>query len=42
MAPVRILLVDDQLHIRGAYDSNDINRLDQLIRDARHLHRTRR
>jgi protein SCO1/2 len=36
------LLVDDRLHIRGVYDSNDLRRLDEMIRDARHLLRTRR
>ena len=34
------LLVDRDAHIRGAYDSNDIKRLDQMIRDARFLART--
>jgi protein SCO1/2 len=34
------LLVDGNLHIRGTYDSNDIHRLDALIRDARYLART--
>jgi len=34
------LLVDGRGHIRGAYDSNDIKRLDQMIRDARFLART--
>jgi len=36
------LLVDGRGHIRGAYDSNDIQRLDQLIHDARFLVRTHR
>lgn len=36
------LLVDPQLHLRGTYDSNDIHRLDELIRDARYLARTMR
>ncbi len=36
------LLVDDRLHIRGVYDSNDLRRLDEMIRDARYLLRTRR
>jgi protein SCO1/2 len=36
------LLVDRNAHIRGAYDSNDIKRLDEMIRDARYLARTRR
>jgi protein SCO1/2 len=34
------ILVDGNLHIRGVYDSNDIHRLDELIRDARYLART--
>jgi len=34
------LLVDGNAHIRGAYDSNDIKRLDAMIRDARYLART--
>ena len=34
------LLIDPTLHIRGVYDSNDIHRLDELIRDARFLART--
>ena len=34
------LLVDGNAHIRGAYDSNDIKRLDEMIRDARYLART--
>lgn len=33
-------LVDPQLHIRGLYDSNDVQRLDEMIRDARFLART--
>lgn len=36
------LLVDPQLHIRGMYDSNVINQLDALMRDARYLARTSR
>jgi len=36
------LLVDGDLKIRGAYDSNDQGRLDQLLRDARYLARTHR
>ena len=34
------LLVDRNGHIRGAYDSGDIKRLDEMIRDARYLART--
>jgi protein SCO1/2 len=34
------LLVDGTAHIRGAYDSNDIHKLDDMIRDARFLVRT--
>jgi protein SCO1/2 len=34
------LLVDPQLHIRGKYDSNDLQRLDEMIHDARFLART--
>jgi protein SCO1/2 len=33
------LLIDGNTHIRGAYDSNDIHRLDEMIRDARFLAR---
>ena len=33
------LLVDGKLHIRGAYDSSDNQRLDEMIRDARYLAR---
>ena len=33
------MLVDGNLHIRGAYDSNDVTKLDALMRDARYLHR---
>ncbi|MEO8844572.1 MAG: SCO family protein [Kofleriaceae bacterium] len=33
------MLVDGDLHIRGMYESNDIHRLDQMIRDARYLAR---
>jgi protein SCO1/2 len=36
------MLVDRNGHIRGAYDSNDIQRLDEMIRDARFLVRTQR
>lgn len=36
------MLVDGNLHIRGAYDSGDIHRLDELIRDARYLARTQK
>jgi protein SCO1 len=36
------LLVDRHARIRGAYDSNDIKRLDQMLRDARYLARTLR
>ena len=36
------LLVDRHAHIRGAYDSSDIQRLDEMIRDARYLVRTGR
>ena len=34
------MLVDGTLRIRGAYDSSDIHRLDDLVRDARYLART--
>jgi protein SCO1/2 len=34
------LLVDPDLHIRGVYDSDLINQLDALMRDARYLART--
>jgi protein SCO1/2 len=34
------LLVDPDLHIRGVYDSDLINQLDALMRDARYLVRT--
>jgi protein SCO1/2 len=34
------LLVDARAHIRGAYDSGDVKRLDEMIRDARYLTRT--
>jgi protein SCO1/2 len=34
------LLVDGELAIRGVYDSNDMHRLDELIRHARFLART--
>jgi protein SCO1/2 len=36
------VLVDPRGHIRGAYDSGDIHRLDEMIRDARYLVRTQR
>jgi len=36
------LLVDPQLHIRGIYDSDLINQLDALMRDARYLARVSR
>ncbi|HEY0991544.1 MAG TPA: SCO family protein [Kofleriaceae bacterium] len=36
------LLVDARGHIRGAYDSSDVKRLDEMIRDARYLTRTSR
>ena len=36
------MLVDGELQIRGVYDSNDLQRLDQLLRDARFLARTQR
>lgn len=34
------MLVDPRGHIRGHYDSNDIHKLDELVRDARFLART--
>ena len=34
------LLIDPQLNIRGEFDSNDIHKLDELMRDARFLART--
>jgi protein SCO1/2 len=34
------LLVDGNAHVRGTYDSSDIQRLDELIHDARYLART--
>lgn len=34
------LLVDQNLHIRGTYASDDTQRLDEMIRDARYLART--
>ncbi len=34
------MLVDGTLRIRGAYDSNDIHRLDELVHDALYLART--
>lgn len=34
------LLLDQNLHIRGIYDSDRLHQLDELIRDARHLVRT--
>jgi protein SCO1/2 len=36
------LLVDGNAHVRGVYDSNDVKRLDEMIRDARYLARTGR
>jgi protein SCO1/2 len=33
------LLVDGKLHIRGSYASEDTQRLDEMIRDARYLAR---
>ena len=36
------LLIDGNAHVRGAYDSNDIQRLDEMVRDARYLARTGR
>ncbi len=36
------ILLDSTLHIRGIYDSGDPQRLNQLMRDARHLARTAR
>jgi protein SCO1/2 len=36
------LLVDRNAHIRGAYDSSDIHKLDQMIHDARYLMRTQK
>jgi protein SCO1/2 len=36
------LLIDGNAHIRGAYDSGDIQRLDELVRAARYLARTSR
>jgi len=36
------LLLDGRGHIRGTYDSNDVQRLDEMIRDARYLARTGR
>lgn len=30
-------LVDDELHIRGMYDTSNAQRLDQLVRDAKYL-----
>jgi protein SCO1/2 len=34
------LLIDGNAHIRGAYDSGDIQRLDEMARAARYLVRT--
>ena len=31
------LLLDQNLHIRGIYDSDRLHQLDELMRDARHL-----
>lgn len=36
------LLIDRNAHVRGAYDSNEVTRLDDLARDARYLARTGR
>jgi protein SCO1/2 len=36
----RFMLIDGELRIRGAYDSNDIHKLDEMLRDARFLART--
>jgi cytochrome oxidase Cu insertion factor (SCO1/SenC/PrrC family) len=36
------LLIDGNAHIRGAYDSNDIHKLDDMERAARYLARTGR
>jgi protein SCO1/2 len=36
------LLIDGNAHVRGAYDSNEIQRLDEMVRDARYLARTGR
>jgi protein SCO1/2 len=36
------LLVDGALHVRGVYDSDLVNQLDALMRDARYLARTSR
>ncbi len=36
------LLVDGRGQIRGAYDANDVQRLDAMIHDARYLSRTQR
>jgi cytochrome oxidase Cu insertion factor (SCO1/SenC/PrrC family) len=35
-------LIDGDLHIRGIYGSSDVSRLDELMRDARYLIRTRK
>lgn len=35
------LLIDGNAHIRGAYDSSDVKRLDEMVHDARYLSRTR-
>ncbi len=36
----RFWLVDGELRIRGAYDSNDVQKLDEMLRGARFLART--
>lgn len=36
------ILVDKALHIRGLYDSDDIQRLDEMMSDARYLARTQK
>jgi len=37
-----LALVDGELKIRGVYDSNDVQALERLMRDARYLVRTHR
>jgi protein SCO1/2 len=37
-----LLLVDGDLKIRGVYDSSDVHRLEELMRDARYLARAHR
>ena len=36
------LLVDGNAHVRGAYDSSELQKLDEMVRDARYLSRTGR